>query len=54
MENKRKQIKIQKKNERKLKREHLLDEDFDLGRSFELATADKIYVTALNLHETIS
>ena len=26
-------------------------DDFDLGRFFELATSDKIYVNSLNLHE---
>ena len=29
----------------------MVDEDYDLSRFFELATSDKIYVTALNLHE---
>ena len=40
-----------KENERKQKREFSTDGDFDLGRFFELASCDKIYVTSLNLHE---
>ena len=40
-----------KPNERKRKRENIV-EDIDIGRFFELATTDKIYVTRLNLHET--
>ena len=39
-----------KRNERRQKRENLV-EDFDLGRFFELATSNKIYVNNLNLHE---
>ena len=38
-----------KRNERQ-KRENM-EEDIDLGRFFELATSDKIYVNNLNLHE---
>ena len=41
-----------KQNERKQKRENIIDEDIDLGRFFELASTDKICVTGLNLHET--
>ena len=33
------------------KREKLIDEDFDLGRFFELASFKKVYGTGLNLHE---
>ena len=40
-----------KQNERKQKRQNLLDEDVDLGRFFEVATSNKIYVNNLNLHE---
>ena len=50
----RKQIetnKEMKQNERKQKRENLTDTDIDLGRSFELASSDKIYVNGVNLHE---
>ena len=39
-----------KRNERRQKRENMV-EDIDLGRFFELATSDKIYVNNLNLHE---
>ena len=39
-----------KRNERQ-KREILVEEDIDLGRFFELATSNKIYVNNLNLHE---
>ena len=39
-----------KRNERKQKRENMID-DFDLGRFFELATSNKKYVNSLNLHE---
>ena len=42
---------IIKKNERRQKRENLVEEDIDLGRFFELATSNKIYVNNLNLHE---
>ena len=41
-----------KRNERRQKRrENLVEEDIDLGRFFELATSNKIYVNNLNLHE---
>ena len=41
-----------KQNERRQKRENLeKEEDIDLGRFFELATSNKIYVNNLNLHE---
>ena len=33
------------------KRENLVEKDIDLGRFFELATSNKIYVNGLNLHE---
>ena len=39
-----------KENERRQKRENMAD-DIDLGRFFELATSNKIYVNSLNLHE---
>ena len=39
-----------KQIERKQKRENMV-EDFDLGRFFELATSNKIYVNSLNLQE---
>ena len=39
-----------KQNERRQKRENII-EDVDLGRFFELATINKIYVNNLNLHE---
>ena len=39
-----------KRNERRQKRENMVD-DIDLGRLFELATSNKIYVNNLNLHE---
>ena len=39
-----------KRNERRQKRENMVD-DNDLGRFFELATSDKIFVNNLNLHE---
>ena len=38
------------RNERRQKRENMVDV-IDLGRFFELATSDKIYVNNLNLHE---
>ena len=41
---------IEKKNERRRKRENMVD-DIDLGRFFEMATSNKIYVNILNLHE---
>ena len=40
-----------KQNERRQKRENLAEEDIDLGRFFELASSNKIYVNNLNLHE---
>ena len=40
-----------KQNERRQKRENIAEEDNDLGRFFEIATSDKIYVNKLNLHE---
>ena len=49
----RKQIEPNKEinqNDRKEKRENMV-EDFDLGRFFELATSNKLYVNSLNLHE---
>ena len=39
-----------KQNERRQKRENIV-EDVDVGRFFELATINKIYVNNLNLHE---
>ena len=39
-----------KRNERRQKRENIVD-DIDLGRFFELATSNKIFVNNLNLHE---
>ena len=39
-----------KQNERQQKRENMI-EDIDLGRIFELATSNKIFVNNLNLHE---
>ena len=38
-----------KQNERRQKRENMV-EDIELGRFFELATSNKIYVNNLNLH----
>ena len=40
-----------KHNERRQKRQNLINDDIDLGRFFELATSNKIYVNNLNLHE---
>ena len=40
-----------KRIERRRKRENVVEEDIDLGRFFELASSDKIYVNNLNLHE---
>ena len=40
-----------KRIERQRKRENLVEKDIDLGRFFELATSNKIYVNNLNLHE---
>ena len=42
--------KTKKQNERRQKRKNMV-EDIDLGRFFELATSNKIYVNNLNLHE---
>ena len=42
--------KVTKQNERKQKRENMV-EDVDIGRFFELATSNKIYVNNLNLQE---
>ena len=42
-----------KKNERKQKRQIMVQEDIDIGRLFELAAIDKLYVDELNLHEII-
>ena len=39
-----------KQNERRQRRENMV-EDFDIGRFFELATSDKIYVNNINLYE---
>ena len=39
-----------KQNERRQKRENMV-EDINIGRFFELATTDRQYVNALNLHE---
>ena len=44
------QIEKKKQNERRQKRENMVD-DIDLGRFFELATSNNIYVNNLNLHE---
>ena len=46
-----KKKKERKQNERRQKRENMAEEDIDLGRFFELATSNKIYVNNLNLHE---
>ena len=40
-----------KQNERRQKREILLEKVFDLGRIFELATTNKINVNGKNLHQ---
>ena len=40
-----------KQNERRQKIENLAEEDIDIGRFFELATSNKIYVNNLNSHE---
>ena len=40
-----------KQNERRQERENSAEEDIDLGRCFELATSNKIYINNLNLHE---
>ena len=44
------QIEKKNQNERRQKRENMV-EDIDTGRFFELATTDRQYVNALNLHE---
>ena len=44
------QIEKKKQNERRQKRENMI-EDINIGRFFELATTDREYVNALNLHE---
>ena len=41
-------------NQRKRKREKLIEEDIDLGRLFALASSDTNYITRPNLHETKS
>ena len=38
-----------KQNERRQNRQNLIDEDVDLGRFFELATSNKIYVNNFKL-----
>ena len=43
--------KERKRNERRQKRENIAEEDIGVGRFFELATSNKIYVNNLNLHE---
>ena len=43
--------KEKKQNERKQKRENTVDQDVDIGRFFELATINKIYVNGSKLHE---
>ena len=43
--------KERKRNERRQKRKNIAEEDIDVGRFFELATSNKIYVNNLNLHE---
>ena len=43
--------KERKRNERRQKRENIAEQDIDIGRFFELATSNKIYVNNLNLHE---
>ena len=40
-----------KQHERRQKRENVVEEDIDLGRFFELATTNKIYVNGSYLHE---
>ena len=41
-----------KQNERMQNRENVTEKQIYLGRSFKLATSDKIYVNSLNLHES--
>ena len=43
--------KEKKRIERRQKSENVVEEDIDVGRFFELATSNKIYVNNLNLHE---
>ena len=43
-----------RQNERKQEKKFILDDKMDIGRFFELATSNKKYVYALNLHETIN
>ena len=50
-ENQKESNKETKRNERRQKRETLVEEDIDLGRFFESATSDKINVNNLNLFE---
>ena len=45
------EIKEIKQNEGRQKRQNLVEEDINLGRFFELATSNKVYVNNLNLHE---
>ena len=40
-----------KQSEKRQKKENLVEEDIDLGRFFDLATSNKIYVNNLSLHE---
>jgi len=43
---------IRKENKMKEdKKENIIDEDINIGRFFELATSNKVYFNALNLHE---
>ena len=44
--------KERKQNERRQKRENLVEKDIDLGRFFELATTNQTYVNGFNLHES--
>ena len=36
---------------KKQKRENIIDDDIDLGRSFEVATTNRMYVNSSNIHE---
>ena len=40
-----------KRNERRQKKENMVEENIDLGMFFDLATIDRKYVNGLNLHE---
>ena len=40
-----------KQDERRQKRQNINDEDIDIGKFFEVATTERIYVNNLNLHE---